>query len=49
MLNRGKSNEKFVLPEEVSAKILKSLKDQAEVSISYHTLQCREFIDIFIQ
>ncbi|PAV62084.1 hypothetical protein WR25_07490 [Diploscapter pachys] len=30
VLNKEKSNEKFILPEEVSAKILKSLKDQAE-------------------
>ncbi|PAV90339.1 hypothetical protein WR25_25167 [Diploscapter pachys] len=33
VLNKGKSNEKFILPEEVSAKILKSLKDQAEDGI----------------
>ncbi|PAV74980.1 hypothetical protein WR25_10188 [Diploscapter pachys] len=30
VLNKGKSNERFILPEEVSAEILKSLKDQAE-------------------
>ncbi|PAV63842.1 hypothetical protein WR25_03250 [Diploscapter pachys] len=34
VLNRGKPNEKFILPEEVSGKILKSLKDQAELDIN---------------
>ncbi|PAV58073.1 hypothetical protein WR25_07918 [Diploscapter pachys] len=39
VLNKGKSNEKFVLPEEVSAKILKSLKDQAEARLGYHNIE----------
>ncbi|PAV71100.1 hypothetical protein WR25_11289 [Diploscapter pachys] len=45
VLNKGKSNEKFVLPEEVLAKILKSLKDQAELSIEKFNDLCSDLFD----